>query len=105
MKATDYTRSAFEKILQNYCKDKKKKIAFKLRLKDYKTEDFWNSVKGSIDADIKADIEKYRTLVLNPFSHYDTEIHEIKTELQSAIAAVEQLKINLSFQHSPTRFS
>jgi ABC-type Mn2+/Zn2+ transport system ATPase subunit/RNAse (barnase) inhibitor barstar len=93
--AAVYTRSAFEKILQNYCKDKKKKIAFKLRLKDYKTEDFWDAVKGSIDLDIKADIEKYRTLVLNPFSHYDTDIHEIKTELQNAIKAVKQLKIAL----------
>ena len=34
--AAVYTRSAFEKMLQIYCKKKKKKIIFKLKLKGLK---------------------------------------------------------------------
>jgi energy-coupling factor transporter ATP-binding protein EcfA2 len=94
--AAVYTRSAFEKILQKYCKDKKKKIIFKLRLKDYTTEDFWNEVKQDIEPNTKAEIEQYRSLVLNPFSHYDTETHELKTELENAISAVDNLKNELN---------
>jgi hypothetical protein len=37
-------------------------------------------------------------LVLNPFSHYNTEKHEIKTELKEAIEAVKKLKNELSKQ-------
>jgi energy-coupling factor transporter ATP-binding protein EcfA2 len=94
--AAVYTRSAFEKTLRKYCQDKKKKIIFKSRLKDYTTEDFWHVVKEDVDYSIQAEIEKYRTLVLNPFSHYNTERHEIKTELKDAIKAVKSLKIELN---------
>ena len=94
--AAVYTRSAFEKTLQNYCKVKKKKIPFKLRLKDYTTEDFWNVVKNDIEPSTKTALEQYRSLVLNPFSHYDTETHELKTELQSAMAVVKNLKNELN---------
>jgi len=34
--------------------------------------------------------------VLNAFSHYNTDRHEIKTELSSAIQAVKNLKIELA---------
>ncbi|MDI1278844.1 AAA family ATPase [Methylobacter sp.] len=94
--AAVYTRSAFEKILRKYCQDKKKKIIFKSRLKDYTTEDFWHVVKEDVDSSIQAEIEKYRTLVLNPFSHYNTEKHEIKTELKDAMEAVKNLKNELN---------
>lgn len=93
--AAVYTRSAFEKMLQKYCQNQKKEITFKPRLKDYTSEDFWNTTKTDIDPTTKSEIEQYRTLVLNPFSHYDTEKHELKTELHNAIAAVEKLKNEL----------
>jgi len=41
-------------------------------------------------------METYRALVLNAFCHYNTERHEIKTELASAISAVKALKTELS---------
>ena len=80
--AAVYTRSAFEKTLRKYCEDKKKKIILKSKLKDYTTEDFWSVVKEDVNSSIRSEIEKYRALVLNPFSHYNTERHEIKTELK-----------------------
>jgi len=93
--AAVYTRSAFEKIIRNYCEKKKKKITFKTKVNEYSTEDFWPEVKQDIQSSTKTAVETYRNLVLNPFSHYNTEKHEIKTELISAIQAVKDLKDEL----------
>jgi hypothetical protein len=64
-------------------------------LKDYTTEDFWSVVKDDVNSSTRSEIEKYRALVLNPFSHYNTEKHEIKTELKNTINAVIRLKKEL----------
>ncbi|MCP4628756.1 MAG: hypothetical protein GY850_35400 [bacterium] len=93
--AAIYTRSAFEKIIRKHCEKKKKLVVFKPQLKKYTTEDFWIVIKDDVTRATKADIEKYRALVLNPFSHYNTERHEIGTELQNAIQAVKDLKNEL----------
>ena len=71
-----------------------KKVVFKSRLKDYTTEHFWSVVKADAPNSV-GDIERYRALVLNPFSHYNTERHEIKAELENAIQAVKNLKSEL----------
>lgn len=94
--AAVYTRSAFEKLIRKHCKDKRKKVTFKLRLKDYSTEDFWQAIKDDVSDKTRTDIESYRSLVLNAFIHYNTERHEIKTELRSAIQAVKKLKNELA---------
>jgi energy-coupling factor transporter ATP-binding protein EcfA2 len=91
-----YTRSAFEKIIRQYCTKKKKPVVFKLRLKDYTTEDFWNVIRADLPQTMRDDIETYRALVLNTFSHYNTERHEIKTELMGAIQAIKNLKAELT---------
>ncbi|RIK37431.1 MAG: hypothetical protein DCC55_24355 [Chloroflexi bacterium] len=93
--AAVYTRSAFEKIIRSFCERKKKKIAFKSKLKDYDPQDFWDEVSPVVSSATKSAIETYRNLVLNAFSHYNTEKHEIKTELASAIKAVNDLKSEL----------
>jgi len=92
--AAIYIRSAFERIIRKYCEDKKKKVVFKSRLKDYTTEHFWSVVKADAPNSV-GDIERYRALVLNPFSHYNTERHEIKAELENAIQAIKNLKSEL----------
>lgn len=94
--AAVYTRSAFEKLIRKHCEKKKKAVVFKSRLKDYTTEDFWDVIKDDIPVPTRNDIETYRPLVLNAFSHYNTERHEIKTELISAIQAVKNLKGELA---------
>lgn len=93
--AAVYTRSAFEKIIQTYCVGRKA-ITYRRRLKDYTTEDFWNAIKDDLQQATRDSIETYRSLVLNTFSHYNTEKHEIKTELENAIQAVESLKTELT---------
>jgi len=93
--AAVYTRSAFEKIIQRYCKEKKKKLVFKYKLKDYKAEEFWKEVKEDLSDGMKSAVEEYRALVLNPFSHYNTEKHEIGSEIAAAISVIEKLKDEL----------
>ena len=90
--AAVYIRSAFEKTIRRYCEKKKKAVVFKSKLKSYTTEDFWNVIKDEVDHANKIKIETYRALVLNPFSHYNTESHEIRTELQGALQAVSELR-------------
>ena len=93
--AAVYVRSAFEKTIRRHCEKKKKAVVFKSKPHKYTTEDFWNAIKGDIDPALKSKIETYRSLVLNPFSHYNTERHEIRTELENAIKAVTELKDEL----------
>ncbi len=93
--AAVYTRSEFERVIRKYCEGKKKKVVFKTRLKDYTTEDFWTVIKGDILPTTKDAIEQYRDLVLNTFSHYNSERQEMKVELKAAINAVENLRIEL----------
>ncbi len=71
-------------------------MVFKSRLKDYTTEDFWKVIKDDLPAQTCADIETYRPLVLNAFSHYNTERHEIKPELENTIQTVKALKEELA---------
>jgi energy-coupling factor transporter ATP-binding protein EcfA2 len=89
--AAVYTRAAFEKSVRKHCEKKHKMVVFKSRLKDYTSEVFWDAAKADAPGSIAA-IEQYRSLVLNAFSHYNTERHEIKTELENAIQAVKNLK-------------
>ena len=98
--AAVYTRSAFEKIIRAYCENKEKKLVFKSKLKDYTSEDFWKEVKPDLQSKTITDIEQYRNLVLNAFSHYNTEKHEIRTELISAIQVVKALNIELKSMQS-----
>jgi hypothetical protein len=94
--AATYTRSAFEQIIRKYCEKNEKAVVFKSQPKKYTTEDFWKVTKNNVPEATRNDIETYRALVLNPFSHYNTERHEIKTELTNAISAVKAIKTELS---------
>jgi hypothetical protein len=93
--AAVYTRSAFEKIIRAYCEKTEKRLVFKSKLKNYTSENFWQEVKPDLLPQTITDIDQYRNLVLNPFSHYNTEKHEIRTELTLAIEAVKVLKTEL----------
>lgn len=90
-----YTRSAFEKMIRKHCEKKRKPVVFKSSLKNYKTEDFWQVLEADLSQKTRDEIETYRSLVLNAFSHYNTERHEIKAELEGAIKAVKTLSDEL----------
>ena len=74
---------------------KRKRVAFRSRLKNYTTEDFWKAMKDDLQDATRRDVETYRSLVLNTFSHYNTEKHEIRTELKKAIEAIKALRTEL----------
>jgi len=93
--AAVYVRAAFEKGIRGYCEKMRKEVVFKSKLKDHTTDDFWRVMNGDLTIKVRAGIEKYRNLVLNPFSHYNTEKHEIRAELVNAIQAVKYLEANL----------
>ncbi len=90
-----YARSAFEKIIINYCARKNKELPFKKNWKDYSSQDFWNKVKDDIQPATVTRIEGYRFLIYNKLSHYDPESNPLKSELNDAIAAVEDLRTEL----------
>jgi hypothetical protein len=95
--AAVYTRSAFEQIIRNYCNRRpKKKIPFHQNQKQYTSEHFWTALKDGLEATLVTEVEQYRDLVLNPFSHYNTEKHEIRTELTTAIQTIKTLKTALT---------
>ena len=90
-----YARSAFEKVIMEYCERKRTPIAFKTKKKDYSSQDFWNKVKGVVLPATKTSIEGYRFLIYNKLSHYDPEVNPMKSELRDAIKAVENLRTEL----------
>lgn len=94
--AAVYARSAFENIVQAYC-DNKLPVKYQKKSKKYTSEDFWTAIKaeGRLLAATVTEVEKYRELVLNPFSHYNTEKHEIHRELDEAIKTIRILKDEL----------
>ena len=92
--AAVYARAAFEKTIKDYCVKKCKNFVF--TRKGPSSNDLWVSVCKDIPKATKDSVETYRGLVLNPFCHYDTEKHEIKTELNSAIRTIERLKQKLA---------
>ena len=93
--AAVYARTAFEKEIQQFCDRRKVPVPYKKQAKRYTSEDFWNAIKvqgGYLQPPIINAIEHYRDLVLNAFSHYNTEKHEIRRELTDAIAAIRNLQ-------------
>ncbi|MGY2894328.1 hypothetical protein [Deinococcus sp. UYEF24] len=76
--AANYTRSAFETTLQNFCKKQDVPVKFRSRLKDYKSDDFWKALLQwqqtapsgtAVDAALESKVELVRAIVLNPLSH------------------------------------
>lgn len=93
--AAVYVRSAFEKMIIDYCDDNRKKVRYRKKKKRYQSQDFWDVIKEELPPQVVTDIKNYRNLVLNPFSHYNADQYEFKTELKGAIQAVKSLEQEL----------
>ncbi|HIC10316.1 MAG TPA: DUF4145 domain-containing protein [Campylobacterales bacterium] len=87
-----YLRSAFEKILKDFCHKKHLKVRYYKQPFKNSSEDFWESVKDYLDSEIIKKIELYRSVVMNPISHYTIEKPEFKNEIKEAISHVKRLK-------------
>lgn len=89
-----YIRTEFERLIKNICEKKGLLVEYKIRQKDFDTNDFWDAITKQTDIDeiLVKEIETHRSTVMNPFSHYDLEKPEFERELTDTITAVEKLK-------------
>lgn len=103
-----YIRSAFERELCNFCNKKRVPVRFLINQSKLEIEDLWEPLRdyelkqrdGSgniitnrlIPEALRDEIQNQRTLVMNPYSHFDITKPQFKTELQLTIDAVKKLK-------------
>ncbi len=90
-----YIRTEFERLVKNICQKKKLDVLYKKNQKELKSDDFWRSIKEQTDIDdaIIKEVEIYRGVVMNPFSHDDLEKPEFKKELEDTIEAIKKLTL------------
>jgi recombinational DNA repair ATPase RecF len=104
--AAVHARMAFEQVLKKFCERKAVPVAFKAEARHLTTENLLSALKTWLSAHAVANIalqpritnvEAARRVVLNAFSH-STPVTLVKAEIESAIAAVEQLHAELNAQ-------
>ena len=97
-----YLRTAFEVAIKRFCEKKSLKVRYRENPKDLTSEDFWQAIKEGkrkdgtpfLDQTRIGEIELYRSIVLNPFSH-SRIVSVAKKEISEAIEAVEKLEAEL----------
>ena len=102
--SASYVRSEFERLVKNFCHDKKIAVKFDKNQSKISGEDFWSACKDKNQRDgsryiseaLRNDIETQRTLVMNPFVHYDLNKPTFRAELVTTIDLVKQLKTALT---------
>ncbi len=92
-----YIRSAFEKILKDYCHKKHLKVKFNKQPFKVDSNAFWEAIVESttLSQSTKDEIELYRGIVMNPISHYTIEKPEFKSEIEKSIDIVKNLRDEL----------
>ena len=92
-----YIRSAFEKILKDYCDKKHLKVRFNKQPFKIDSNSFWEAIVESttLSKSTKDEIELYRGIVMNPISHYTIEKPEFKSEIEKSINIIKNLKDEL----------
>ncbi len=103
--AAVYIRSEFERILKKFCDKHNLSVRYKIKLKKLTTEDFWKPASKFYMSQIESSkdkkqlckaVERLRSLVLNPFSHYDLQSPYFKMELRYAMRTITTLRSELS---------
>ena len=89
-----YLRTEFERIVKTICDKQKIPVCYHKNQKETTSEDFWSAIESQTDLDpaLIHEITIHRSVVMNPFSHYDLEKPEFEKELKETIIAVEKLK-------------
>ena len=98
-----YLRTAFEAAIKNFCEEEDIQIRYRENPKRLTTEDFWTPIKARkqsdgtsfLDQSLIKKIELYRSITLNPLSHYSTAA-AVKKEVSDAMKAVEKLEDKLA---------
>jgi len=102
--SSSYIRSEFERLVKNFCHNKKIPVKFDKNQSKVSGEDFWSACKDKTKPDgtryvteaLRDAIETQRTLVMNPFVHYDLNKPTFRAELVTTIDMVKQLKTALT---------
>ncbi len=102
--SASYIRSEFEKLVKNFCHNKKIPVKFDKNQSKVSGEAFWSACKDKTKPDgtryvteaLRDNIETQRTLVMNPFVHYDLNKPTFRAELVTTIALVKHLKTALT---------
>jgi len=92
-----YIRTEFERLVKTICDKQRIPVAYKKNQKEVTSEDFRTAIESqtNIDSALVKEITIHRTVVMNPFSHYDLEKPEFEKELKDTIASVEKLKAEI----------
>ena len=96
--AAVYARAAFEHKIKKYCEKNRVRVQYASDHSKVQSEWLWQAIKDKLDADnrmtsvisIIRNLETYRRVVLNPFSH-ETATPVVRAEIEEAINAVEAL--------------
>jgi energy-coupling factor transporter ATP-binding protein EcfA2 len=93
-----YLRTEFERIVKTICDKQKIPVCYHKNQKETTSDDFWTAIESHTDLDpaLIHEITIHKSVVMNPFSHYDLEKPEFETELKTSIAAVEKLNAQVS---------
>jgi len=96
--AAVYVRTAFEQILVRCCNKKHLPVRFHINPSKITSEDLWQAVKGSnsLEQTLCNKVQSCRSLVMNPFTHYDLQNPQFRSELENAIEVTKELKGELS---------
>ena len=97
-----YLRTAFEVAIKKFCEKKNLQVRYCENPKDLRSEDFWTPIKTGtlsdgtpfLEQSLIDEIELYRSIILNPFSH-SRIVHVVRKEISDAIKAVETLETKL----------
>ena len=97
-----YLRTAFEIAIKRFCDKKNLQVRYSENPKDLTSEDFWTPIKTGtlrdgtpfLEQSLINEIELYRSIILNPFSHARI-VPVVKKEVSEAIEAVEKLEDKL----------
>ncbi|MBN1561491.1 hypothetical protein JW998_14665 [candidate division KSB1 bacterium] len=103
-----YVRSAFERELSKYCDKNGIPVKFKLNSSKSNVEDLWSSVKDYeiqnkdsngnpikkrlLTEGLQDRVANQRTLVMNPYSHFDINKPQFKSELRTTIDIIKELR-------------
>ena len=96
-----YLRTAFEAAIKRFCEKEDLQVRYRENPKELQSNDFWEPIKKMeddgtpfLDQELINDIELYRSIILNPFSHARI-VPVVKKEVSEAIKAVEKLEDKL----------
>lgn len=99
-----YIRSAYEFILKKFCFNQVP-VKFNTEISKIESEDFWvaikkykveNSTRCRLTDSTKAEIERLKSLTLNPLSHHSLNKHQFSQEIRKTIDVISLLHTELS---------